>query len=421
MKITLIHCYSDFNKGDLGIILSTIKQLEKLSPGCSIDGVSTYDLGDPQFTNDHKILRNHLDNIYPCIFGILYFKFNGKIYQNAALKMLKFFTKMLRLGPLLLLPKNAFFLKLLLTETEFKTFECLLSSDLIVSKGGSFLCNEDNMRSKLAFFRLVYINMLLRKYKKKYVILGQSLGPVYGAKSIRLLNKVLAGSEQVFLRERLCLETYSYIDKTKCSDIIVNDIAFTLDTSTVVENNLLKSSRLKIGLTVKFVGDNTVYNNMLLETIIFFIKKYDALFIIYPHVTVDDDIVKAKELYFLLEDKYKGNVLVFNNNYTPLELRYMYSQMDLLIGTRLHSTIFSMSAGVPCINIEYHGTKSLGIYQELGLGELVVLKKDFNSTHLINTVELIIKDKQDYADKIGTELEKINDNIELALKPYLSA
>ncbi len=419
MKITLIHCYSDFNKGDLGIILSTIKQLKKKSPESTINGVSTYDYNHSQYSEDHKILKKYIDTLYPCIFGLLFFRFRGKEYNNSILKILKFTITFLRVVPLLLLPKSNFLLNVFLNKEEKKTFNELLSSDVIISKGGSFLCNENHWRSKIAFFRLVYINLLLAKYDKKYLILGQSIGPVYGSFSRKILNKVMDGAEKVFLREKLCLSTYPYISQKQCSDIIVNDIAFTMDHSDSVVNKLLESPQLKIGLTVKYPKDNTAYNEMMLGAIKFFIETNNALFIIFPQVTVDRDIEKAKELYYLLEDKYKSNVFIFNDNYTPTELRYMYSKMDLFVGTRLHSTIFTMSSGVPCINIEYHGTKSLGIYQELEIPELVITKEKFNSQHLIDVISLILNNDVKYRNHIKIQLDKINKNIALALSPYI--
>ena len=46
--------------------------------------------------------------------------------------------------------------------------------------------------------------------------------------------------------------------------------------------------------------------------------------------------------------------------------------MDAFIGTRLHSTIFSMRAGVPAIGLVYHGTKTQGIFEKIGVPELVI-------------------------------------------------
>jgi colanic acid/amylovoran biosynthesis protein len=416
----LIHCYSDFNKGDLGIILSTVAQLEKISPNSEINGVSTFDYNHSNFKNDHELLKKYINNIYPCIFGLVFFKFRNKEYNNPVLKILKFIFSFLRLGTLLILPKGEFFLKTFLNANEKKTFDELISSDLIISKGGSFLCNENNLRSKMAFFRLVYINLLLKKYDKKYIIFGQSIGPVHGRLFKKILNKVLEGAKNIYLREKLCLTEYPYINKEYCSDIIVNDIAFTLDKSEPVENKLLDSQQTKIGLTVKFPEDNNSYNKMFLGAMRHFIEKLDAIFIIFPQVTLDCDVDKAKELYDLLEDRYKANVFVFTKDYTPFELRYMYSKMDLFIGTRLHSTIFSMSANVPSVNISYHGTKSQGIYNELGLKELVVSKDNFNAEFLIETVDRLMDNKQLYENQISQELEKINKNINLALSPFFT-
>ena len=51
MKIVLIHCYSDNNKGDLGIILATIQLLRAATPSVTITAVSTFEEKDPYFTS----------------------------------------------------------------------------------------------------------------------------------------------------------------------------------------------------------------------------------------------------------------------------------------------------------------------------------------------------------------------------------
>lgn len=42
MKYSLINCYSDYNKGDLGIILTTVRFLQEIDKDADITGISTY-------------------------------------------------------------------------------------------------------------------------------------------------------------------------------------------------------------------------------------------------------------------------------------------------------------------------------------------------------------------------------------------
>ena len=47
MKYSLINCYSDYNKGDLGIILTTVRFLQEIDKDADITGISTYNYSDP--------------------------------------------------------------------------------------------------------------------------------------------------------------------------------------------------------------------------------------------------------------------------------------------------------------------------------------------------------------------------------------
>lgn len=294
---------------------------------------------------------------------------------------------------------------MLFNKHEREAFNVLEKSDIIVSKGGSFICNEDNLRSKVAYFRLMYMFLLLKKNNIKYYIFGQSLGPVYGSYSKFILNQVLKGSKTTYLREDTCLTQYPYIDSKYCSDVIVNDTAFTLTENETIELFQDESDRLNIGLTLKYLGEADVkYTEMMISVVEYLIGTLNAHVYVFPQVTVDKDINKSIEIYKKIDDIYKERFHILSNNYTPYQLRYGYSRMKLLIGTRLHSTIFAMSALTPAINISYHGTKSQGIYRNMELDDLVVDKSNFNSSFVINLVEEILNNYPYYKEKLKEKL-----------------
>lgn len=56
----------------------------------------------------------------------------------------------------------------------------------------------------------------------------------------------------------------------------------------------------------------------------------------------------------------------------------LMSQMDLMVGTRLHSTLTAMRFGVPAINLSYT-LKGKDIYDDLGLADRVIEVEDFIS------------------------------------------
>ncbi len=70
MKYSLINCYSDYNKGDLGIILTTVRFLQEIDKDADITGISTYNYSDPFYHTQHKLLSKSIP-VSPSIFGEL--------------------------------------------------------------------------------------------------------------------------------------------------------------------------------------------------------------------------------------------------------------------------------------------------------------------------------------------------------------
>lgn len=416
MKVSLIHCYSDFNKGDLGIILSTIEVIKEVYPKAEINAVSTYNYNDSQYKDDHLILKKYVHNLYSSIFGLLFIDINGKKFKSGIAKMIKFAFEYIRLMPLLILPRSKYFIKLLLNKHERKTFTMLMNSNVIISKGGSFICNEDNLRSKIAYIRLMYIFRLLKKYDKKYYILGQSLGPVYGKRSIKILNDVLRGSEKTYLREDVCLKNYPYIDKSLCSKVIVNDVAFTLNKFESIDN-IQFDNQMKVGLTIKHLYDvHQSYKNMILGAIRYLCNVHQAKIFIFPQVTVDNDLIYGEDIFNTIEEEYRHNIIIIKENLTPYQLRLGYSKMKFLIGTRLHSTIFAMSAGIPAINIAYHGTKSQGIYKNMKVTDLLIEKNDFSTDYLISLIKNLLDNYEYYKELLEDGVRKTREIITQEIK-----
>lgn len=65
------------------------------------------------------------------------------------------------------------------------------------------------------------------------------------------------------------------------------------------------------------------------------------------------------------------NVQLAGGNPTIVDLCREFSQLDLMIGMRLHSTLLALRAGVPAIHLAYT-LKGHDIYADLGLAEWVM-------------------------------------------------
>lgn len=380
MNYCLIHCYSDNNKGDLGIILSTIHLLKEYDPKAVFSAISTYNHDDPAFITEHIILKQYTP-VYPSIFGEL----NIGKKKDAISKMLKLGWDSIRFL-LTLLFKNTFFL----SNKEKESLKIISEADYVISKGGSFLCNEKDIRTKLANLRFCFLFFVIFRLlpRKKVTILCQSVGPIYGSLSTRLMNFIFKKCDNIVLREKLCLNEYQNIIVPHEKMFFLNDIAFHLPTETLNECVLNRTeNRIKVGVTIKTMSPNrnNDYINMMVESLEHLIAKYSADLYIYPHVTIDDDIEASFGVYRKIKDKYKEHIYLFTNNYTSGQLKYLYGHMDFFISSRLHSSIFAMGEGTPAIVIAYHGTKAQGVFANYGLEEWV--QQEYSSNELNNRID----------------------------------
>ncbi|MBO3700883.1 polysaccharide pyruvyl transferase family protein [Roseivirga sp. E12] len=411
MKVALIHCYSDFNKGDLGIILGTINALTEVKPDLEINAISTFEINDPKFSTDHHLLKSHVKTVYPSVLGRV-FSNKGKI--GLAWKVLKDVPKMISIysGLFRVAPK------LLLGKSGAESFRIIEEADLVISKGGSFICNERGLINQMRFFRLMSTFWLCFKAGKEVSILGQSLGPLYGNYCRKFTNRLLNKCNHVVIRETTCLEAYPYIQKGQ-NFVIGNDMAFSLQLGNI---EMPKPYEGYVGFTIKRFSDKVIddnYSDTLKKSMEYLVKELGKKVVIVPHVTIDDDFQKGKEVYDLLDTSTKENVLVLNNDYDANELLDLYGQLSLMVGTRLHSTIFATVAGTPAINISYHGTKSRGVFSGLEINDLVLEGNDINYFNLKTKIDEILSGTRDF-DQVQERLMTIKaDNLKM-VKTILS-
>jgi colanic acid/amylovoran biosynthesis protein len=79
----------------------------------------------------------------------------------------------------------------------------------------------------------------------------------------------------------------------------------------------------------------------------------------------------------------------------PFEVIGLCGAMDIFIGTRMHSNIFSLISKVPVVAIEYEH-KTRGIMRGLGLEDLTIDIKDVTPQTLQQRIDLLLNNKDAY-------------------------
>jgi colanic acid/amylovoran biosynthesis protein len=101
-----------------------------------------------------------------------------------------------------------------------------------------------------------------------------------------------------------------------------------------------------------------------------------------------------------------------------VELGELFSQCELLIGTRLHSAIISMNFGTPAVAIMYEH-KSEGVMQQLGLPELSKSVQSLLDGTLTRDVQSLLPSlvslRSTVADAVARERKKVFSMVEESL------
>jgi colanic acid/amylovoran biosynthesis protein len=441
MKYALTHCYTDHNKGDAAIIISTTQLIRQQDSSAEINMFSTFGPNDSQFKQEHEFVSQYADNMYP---GMFYQPrpVIGGSDKSRAIHLVWIFIKFM----LLLVTSNRFVQKLFFTKLEREGIKEFLESDVVISKGGSYITSQNTSpRQCISLFTMLYPFFLAKRYNKKMFIFSQSLGPVVGSFNQWLTKNALSGIEKVFLRENVCLNSYDEI-KALADHVdmeVIPDTAFFLINESVhsKHNVKIEEDKFNVGFTLvdhafKYIStqkeknekiDN--YKQSIIESIKYLIENNDAYIHIFPQVISENSHLGHSDVRISMEIEAKCKELGYGSrvkyhagDYNPMQLREMYRLMEIFIGTRLHSVIFSLSVNVPSINIAYHGTKSQGILGAIeGFEKNVIEIDDITPAMLIGKTKLLLDDRALLKTKLLSENVRLKSRLQQAIKYVVDA
>lgn len=265
---------------------------------------------------------------------------------------------------------------------------------------------------------------------KKLILLPQTIGPYYNSLFSKWAKRILNKSEAVFVRDNisyeLCKQLYSG-DNVH----ITSDMALMLPYSQ--SDYIFKSNnKMKIGLNISGLLYNGGYNknnqfNLKFDYKEFIIKLVkelnkdeDVELFLVSHVFskgIEDDYASCVEIYNLFD--LDESPLVFES---PMSAKSFISNMDVFIGSRMHSTIAALSSNVVTIPIGY-SRKFNGLFDQLQYKYYI----DATQTTLFDSVELVKKyiknrlELKNATDITQTVINKYNKELIIKLSEVLGA
>ncbi len=99
--------------------------------------------------------------------------------------------------------------------------------------------------------------------------------------------------------------------------------------------------------------------------------------------------------------------------YNPVILRSIYEKSVLLVAMRLHSAIFSLSAGTPVIGLykEDWGPKMPGTLGLLDMEKFVFNISSSNPKNITDSIDELVEKKGEYGSEILKKIERIKNEL----------
>jgi polysaccharide pyruvyl transferase WcaK-like protein len=99
----------------------------------------------------------------------------------------------------------------------------------------------------------------------------------------------------------------------------------------------------------------------------------------------------------------------------PTEQKYIYGQLDLIIGMMLHVGVMAFGAGTPEISVAYD-LRNHSFAEFIGCPELVVDLKDLKNGELLRRAKMVFTKKRKYSQKFIIKIAEIYKRQKLFLK-----
>jgi len=231
--------------------------------------------------------------------------------------------------------------------------EKISKSDCYIFGGGNLLHDKHFYTLPMFLFRLLLVKIM----KKKIFILNQGIGPIYTKIGKKLLKFGLNNTDIITVRDPL---SSKYLTDLGVHHSITADPVFAIKHNEIIPINPPISEKIKIGVALRSplnfepIKPNN-YEDVLAKTLDKCIEELNAEIIFIPMTnsfSLSNDFKIIQSVIKKMKNEKSFQILEYNEN--PKHMINIYSKFDFVIGTPLHSLIFSTIVHTPFIGINYH-------------------------------------------------------------------
>jgi polysaccharide pyruvyl transferase WcaK-like protein len=397
MHVALVNVWSDHNRGDAAIVHATYHAIKRRFPDAVID-LHNVVFGSEDTARNYREHFASFDKLETTVFPAIFPGMHSKGGQPAVSQPRRVAYGIRALAMLLLARIRPSFGRALLGTNERAAYQSLTHADLILSKGGSYLLGN-GWKSSLQITMVMFPLVLAAIAGKRTALLGVSVGPARSRVAAAVMGYWFRWLDLIVVREQDAYETCIRLGVSESKLILLPDFAFLLSTEgnpRPDEPNVLREvNRPRVAVTARSwrfddAGENTGnerernYHEGLANALRKFHLETGATILLVPQVIgpgkAGSDLAALNAIYSRLNPETPCVLLPDNLDYETL--RAVYTNSDLLVGTRLHSVILGF--GTPTVIIGYQGNKSIGTARLLGYEDAFVHINDVDADTLLN-------------------------------------
>lgn len=285
----------------------------------------------------------------------------------------------------------------------FEIIREIKKCDLLISGGGSLLQDVTSNRSIIYYLSIILIGILCNK---KIMIYSQGIGPINNSINKYLTKKILNNVDYMTLRDERSKNVLRDMKIENQSIIVAADPVIGLK-----KRNLQLGKDLLIGSSSKDIkkpiigfalrGRNKDENmvNVISRISDSIIEETGGSVVFIPF-HYGEDIKTLDEI----EENMTNKAIFLRNKYELDEMLSIVGNLDLLVGIRLHSLIFSAIMNVPMIAISYdpkvdYFMESINEPVFCNIGEL-------ESNSLMEEIREKLNNKDKYKNRLEVEVDK---------------
>jgi colanic acid/amylovoran biosynthesis protein len=387
--VLIANAYVRENGGDAALLSVCIEQVRAAFPGAEIE------VSGMERPSDHPTFDGET------VIGSVR-RFVADLDIPRSRRLLRGATTLAGLGIYLGAPKRArAFLRSRLRGELAAEVQAAATSDLVVSTGGGYMYARGGLGGYQNLLFVLFPLVIAEREGVPLILAPQSYGPFATRLQRALVRRVLERALLVLAREETSVELLvaAGVAAAAITPAVDSGFAFrTHETSSLRADFGVAPSEMLIGMTARAwlpPDAQTAYERALAATIDHLQADGTRRVVLIPQVmtndlTDDDRIVQRRIAAHCVTEPLRVEAL--RDHY---ELMALYRELDLLIGTRFHSVIFSLISGVPCVGIAYEH-KTRGIMRELDLEQWVIDIEAVTPAALIGLADRAIASSADY-------------------------